>query len=79
MDESIRSPCSHCQGPLGEDHRAVKRFVPGGARFLHGRVCKDCWSRRLLGSLLYQALVCHQEPCHCGWCQEWKAMQEKSP
>lgn len=70
--------CLHCDRLLGDNHRAVKRWVPGGSRFVHGRVCKDCWSRRLLGSLLYSADVCGQTPCTCGWCAEYRKLQESN-
>jgi hypothetical protein len=73
--------CMHCGDPLGERHRAVKRFVPGGARFMNGRACEGCWDGRLRGSLLYQADVCKApagQECRCGWCEEWRALKRVS-
>lgn len=68
--------CMHCGGPLGDAHRAVKRFVVGRCnRWLRGRCCEGCWNGRLLGSLLHRADVCKREPCSCGWCEEWKALE----
>lgn len=62
--------CTHCGGVLGGEGRAVKGWFAG--RWLHGEACKACWSRRLLGSLLYQADLCRRpKNCRCGWCADW--------
>lgn len=66
--------CMHCDGDLGDNHRAVKAWFR--RREHYGRACEGCWSRTLLGSLLYRADVCRREPCDCGWCAELKAKQE---
>ncbi len=64
--------CLHCHQPLGDGHRAVTAWFAG--RVHHGRVCEECWSRTLLGSLLYRADVCGRDPCDCGgWCADLAA------
>jgi hypothetical protein len=67
----------HCSGPLGVASRAVECFVAGGGHYRRGRACHECWSRRLLGSLLYRALVCKKAVCECGWCADWRALKAK--
>ena len=66
--------CLHCCKPLDPEHRAVRVWFAN--HWLHGRACKACWNGTLLGSLLYQAEVCHKEPCECGWCAELRARKE---
>jgi hypothetical protein len=68
--------CMHCQAPLGDGHRAVKYFTPGGSGCRYGRACRKCWGKTLCGSLLYSASLCKRPVCDCGWCAEWLALQK---
>jgi hypothetical protein len=69
--------CMRCGGPLADDSRAGKQWVGGSGFSRKGRLCKTCHGRSALGSLIYAADVCHAVPCHCGWCEEYKAMKAK--